>query len=161
MNSDERLVIEERGECNLAVKFTAMAHPCEVLLPLMPEDAALALASIAAREAWRIERKYGRYRVDGVTAWIHRHHAVKVVLDDETTSLMNFARRYFELSEGLFDITSGVLRRAWTFDGSDNVPEVARVGELLPLIGLENVEWRAPCLLLPPGMELDFGSIGK
>jgi FAD:protein FMN transferase len=40
-------------------------------------------------------------------------------MDEETASLMNFASQCFDLSEGLFDITSGGLRRAWTFDSSD------------------------------------------
>jgi FAD:protein FMN transferase len=158
---DESLIIEARGENTLAVKFTAMASPCEVLLPLMPEDGAVGLASLAAREAWRIEKKYSRYRTDSVTGWIHRHPGTKVVLDEETTSLMNFAKQCFDLSEGLFDISSGVLRRAWTFDGSDRVPEGARIQELLPLIGFEKIQWQAPCLVLPAGMELDFGGIGK
>ena len=161
MTPDESLTIEARGENTLAVMFRAMASPCEVLLPLMSKEGAVGLASLAAREAWRIEKKYSRYRTDSVTAWIHRHTGAKVVLDDETTSLMNFAKQCFDLSEGLFDITSGVLRRAWTFDGSDRVPETARIRELLPLIGFEKIQWQAPCLVLPSGMELDFGGIGK
>ena len=64
-------------------------------------------------------------------------------------------------SEGLFDITSGALRRAWTFDGSDRIPEAAVIERLLPLVGFEKLQWRSPHLLLPVGMELDFGGIGK
>lgn len=158
---DERLTIEARGEHTLAVRFAAMASPCEVLLPLMDKHAALSLASIAAQEAWRIEKKYSRYRTDSVTAWIHRHTGTKVVMDAETTSLINFAKQCFDLSEGLFDITSGVLRGAWTFDGSDRIPDAARIQELLPKIGFEKIDWQAPCLVLPRGMELDFGGIGK
>jgi len=35
------------------------------------------------------------------------------------------------LSEGLFDITSGVLRHAWKFDGSDRIPEADAIGSLM------------------------------
>jgi thiamine biosynthesis lipoprotein len=79
---------------------------------------------------------------------------------DPTASLIDFASRCFVLSEGLFDITSGV-RRAWKFDGSDRVPEAAIIEQLLPLVGFEKLQWRSPRLLLPAGMELDFGGIGK
>ena len=33
-----------------------------------------------------------------------------------------------------FDITSGVLRRCWKFDGSDRLPEPTAVAEILPLV---------------------------
>lgn len=158
---DESLIVEARGADLLAIKFTAMASPCEVLVPSMSRSAALAIGTVAAREAWRIEAKFSRYRDDSVTAWIHRHRGSRVDVDEETAALMNFASQCHELSEGLFDITSGVLRRVWRFDGSDRVPETAAVDELLPLIGFEKLQWSPPRLLLPEGMELDFGGIGK
>jgi thiamine biosynthesis lipoprotein len=158
---DEELIVEARGENLLAVMFTAMASPCEVLLPLMSRHAALAIGTVAAQEAWRLEKKYSRYRDDSVTTWIHANRDTPIEVDEETASLIDFARQCFDLSEGLFDITSGVLRRAWTFDGSDRIPEAAAIQRLLPLVGLDKLQWQPPRLLLPAGMELDFGGIGK
>ena len=158
---DERLIVEARGENLLAVKFAAMASPCEVLLPSMSEHEALAIGAVAAQEAWRVEKKYSRYRDDSVTAWIHENRGTAIEVDPETASLMDFAGRCFELSEGLFDVTSGVLRRAWTFDGSDHIPEATAVDRLLSRVGFEKLHWQSPRLLLPAGMELDFGGIGK
>jgi len=158
---DEVLIVEARGENLLAVRFTAMASPCEILLPLMSEHAALAIGTVAAQEAWRVEKKYSRYRDDSVTARIHENRGTAIELDPETASLIDFASQCFDLSEGLFDVTSGVLRRAWTFDGSDRVPEAGVIERLLPLVGFEKLQWRSPHLLLPVGMELDFGGIGK
>lgn len=158
---DESLIVEARGADLLAIKFTAMASPCEVLVPSMSRSAALAIGTVAAREAWRIEAKFSRYRDDSVTAWIHRQRGSLIDVDEETAALLNFASQCHELSEGLFDITSGVLRRVWRFDGSDRVPETAAVDALLPLIGFEKLQWSPPRLLLPEGMELDFGGIGK
>jgi thiamine biosynthesis lipoprotein len=158
---DEELIVEARGENLLAVKFTAMASPCEVLLPSMSRHAALAIGTVAAQEAWRVEKKYSRYRDDSVTAWIHANRGTAIELDEETASLMDFASQCFDLSEGLFDITSGVLRRAWTFDGSDRIPETAAIARLLRLVGFDKLQWQSPRLLLPAGMELDFGGIGK
>jgi len=65
------------------------------------------------------------------------------------------------MSGGLFDITSGILRYAWKFDGSDRIPDAATVAALLPLIGFDKLQWNPPELLLPERMELDFGGIGK
>jgi FAD:protein FMN transferase len=158
---DEALAVEARGENLLAVCFTAMASPCEVLLSSTDRAAALELGTLAAREAQRVERKFSRYRDDSVTAWIHSNRGTRIEVDEETASLIDFASRCFELSDGLFDITSGVLRRAWKFDGSDRVPEPGAIRNLLPLLGFDKLEWRSPQLLLPSGMELDFGGIGK
>ena len=157
----EPVVIEERPGNLLAVKFTAMACPCEVLVHGNDRTEALRLGTMAAQEAWRVEHKYSRYRDDSVVAWIHGHRGLKCALDVETASLMDFARQCFELSDGLFDVTSGILRRAWKFDGSDRVPDAASVAALLPSIGFDKLQWDPPFLLLPPGMELDFGGIGK
>jgi FAD:protein FMN transferase len=157
----QSLLVEERAEGVLAVCFTAMASPCELLLSSSQHSLALEFGTLVAEEAWRIERKYSRYRDDSVIALIHASRGMEISLDEETASLLDFAQQCFELSDGLFDITSGVLRRAWKFDGSDRLPEPAVVAGLLPLIGFGKVGWRSPRLLLPVGMELDFGGFGK
>jgi thiamine biosynthesis lipoprotein len=138
-----------------------MASPCEVLLPLTTADAALELGRLAAGEAWRVERKFSRYRADSITARIHESRGHGIEVDSETASLIDFASRCFDLSDGLFDVTSGVLRYAWKFDGSDRVPEPAAIERLLPLIGFSKLQWQSPHLMLPVEMELDFGGIGK
>ncbi|MGC1523185.1 MAG: FAD:protein FMN transferase [Steroidobacteraceae bacterium] len=158
---DEALKVEARGEQLLAACFTAMASPCEVLLSSTDHSAAQELGTLASREAQRVEKKFSRYRNDSVTAWIHENRGARIEVDEETASLIDFASRCFDLSDGLFDITSGVLRRAWKFDGSDRVPEAAAIRPLLSLVGFDKLDWRSPYLLLPSGMELDFGGIGK
>jgi FAD:protein FMN transferase len=119
------------------------------------------LGILVAEEAWRVEKKFSRYRDDSVTAWIHAHRNTEIRVDEETASLIDFASRCFDLSEGLFDITSGLLRHAWKFDGSDRIPQEGEVERLLPLVGFDKVRWHSPHLLLPSGMEMDFGGIGK
>jgi thiamine biosynthesis lipoprotein len=160
-SNDGELTLEPRGEHLVAVCFTAMASPCEVLLPTIERPAAMQLGALVAQEAWRIEKKFSRYRTDSVTAWIHANCDTVIDVDSETASLLDFASECFQISNGLFDITSGILRHAWKFDGSDRVPESEAIERLLPLIGFDKLEWRSPQLFLPKGMELDFGGIGK
>jgi thiamine biosynthesis lipoprotein len=161
-NPDNSTVqVEPRGDHLVAICFTAMASPCELLLPTSDHATALNLAALVAQEAWRIEKKYSRYRDDSVTAWIHRSRGTAIDVDPETASLIDFANHCFELSEGLFDVTSGVLRQAWVFDRSDRVPEPSVIERLVTFVGFDKLQWQSPSLLLPPGMELDFGGIGK
>jgi thiamine biosynthesis lipoprotein len=144
----------------VAVCFVAMASPCELLLET-DADAARELGRIAAEEAWRIETKFSRYRPESIISVINGSRGHAVVVDRETAALLDYAAQCHALSQGRFDITSGALRRCWTFDGSDRLPEPAAVAALLPLIGFEKIGWQSPRITLPTGMEIDFGGIGK
>ncbi|MEE3319680.1 MAG: FAD:protein FMN transferase [Pseudomonadota bacterium] len=142
-------------------RFAAMASPCECLIRGGSEREARQLAETVAAEAWRIDHKYSRYRDDNLMAAINAGDEQWVRLDDETVRLLDFADQCWQLSEGAFDITSGVLRRVWRFDGSDRIPESEQVELLLPLVGWEKVERRDDAIRLHRGMELDLGGIGK
>lgn len=136
-----------------------MASRCEVLIDTHSESLAQNITRIVETEVKRIEKKYSRYRSDSILHRINNGAAVEV--DEETARLLDYAQQLYQLSEGLFDITSGVLRGAWTFDGSDNVPSSAEIDVLLPLIGWNKVKWDAPLIQLPDSMEIDLGGIGK
>jgi thiamine biosynthesis lipoprotein len=82
-------------------------------------------------------------------------------VDDEAADLLDFAATLTRLSDGRFDITSGVLRKAWTFDGGDRIPSQTQIDRLLAHVGWHKVSWERPVLRLLPGMEIDFGGIGK
>jgi len=144
-----------------AAVFDAMAGPCEVLLDLDDRAAARALGDAAEAETRRIERTLSRYRDDNVIHRINNAAGRPVTVDDETAGLLDFADHCWRLSDGRFDVTSGVLRRLWRFDGSDRVPSRGRVKELLPLIGWDKVRWRRPVITVPEGMEIDLGGVGK
>jgi len=138
-----------------------MACPCEVLVDTADEAAARRAGEVAAAEAWRVERNYSRYRDDNIVHVINTANGAAVDVDDETARLLDFAANAHDESDGLFDITSGVLRRAWRFDGSDRLPDPAVVRELLALVGWSKVRWRRPAFSMPAGMQIDLGGIGK
>lgn len=142
-------------------RFEAMASPCEILLACETERDAWMLTRLAATEAWRIEQKYSRYRHDGIVPRINQSKGLPLAVDDETAQLIDFAYQCYELSDGLFDISSGVLRKVWRFDGSDNTPSQKSIEALLPFVGLHRAQWEQGVFTLPDGMEIDFGGIGK
>lgn len=141
--------------------FRAMASPCE--LRIETHEAALVnrLGRIVKAEARRIETKYSRYRDDSILSKINRANGRAVKVDAETASLLDYAQHCYVLSGKKFDITSGILRRVWKFDGSSNVPSKNDAQRLLPLIGWDKVSWEDPYLTLIKGMEIDFGGLGK
>jgi thiamine biosynthesis lipoprotein len=142
-------------------RFTAMASPCEVLVDGARADEVRLVTDVVAAEVRRIERLWSRYREGNVVHRINTAGGRAVQVDEETARFLDYAAQLHAWSEGLFDVTSGVLRRAWKFDGSDRVPTRERVAALLPLVGWDKVSWQAPVLRMPMGMEIDFGGIGK
>lgn len=146
------------------IPFTAMACDCEVVLDGVDEATARAAAAEAAAEVQRIEFKYSRYRSDSLLSRINAAAGeVPVECDAETLSLFDLADTLYHASGGLFDITAGILRRAWNFKTpSPRVPSADDLAPLLRLIGWRRVERVGHGLRLPePGMEIDFGGFGK
>ena len=142
-------------------RFRAMGSPCELVCETPRRSLALTLAARVAVEAWRIEDKFSRYVDGNIVHRINSADGQRLEVDDETAQLLDFAHTLFELSDGRFDITSGVLREAWNFDGSDRVPSQARIDAALARVGWQRVSWRKPLLQMPAAMEIDLGGIGK
>ena len=89
-----------------------MASPCEVLVESEFETQAHELCTLAQQEAMRIEQKFSRYRDDNIVHRINNGRGVTLQVDAETARLLDFAQHCYSLSDGYFDITSGILRRA-------------------------------------------------
>jgi thiamine biosynthesis lipoprotein len=138
-----------------------MASPCEVHVAGADRRTAKDVAQAVAAEARRVEHKFSRYRSDNIVARINAAEGEPVRVDEETARLLDYAAELFRLSDGRFDITSGVLRRVWRFDGSDRLPTEAAVRDVLGNVGWHRARWEPPVLTLAAGMEIDFGGIGK
>ncbi len=142
-------------------EFFCMASPCELLIEGKNKKLAKKLTSIAFEEAKRIEQKYSRYRTDNLVHRLNSAKGTATQIDSETFQLLSFADTCYQISDGMFDITSGVLRKAWKFDGSDKVPQKSQVDELKPYLGWEHLYFDKSSVQMPSGFELDFGGIGK
>ena len=141
--------------------FDAMACPCEILIVTDEQKLADTITRTAYDEAKRIEQKFSRYRKDNIIYQINHANGKTVSVDNETADLLDFAQQCYELSDGKFDITSGILREAWAFNGSDNIPSQIDIDALKPKIGWDKVNWERPNIRLLPSMEIDLGGLGK
>jgi thiamine biosynthesis lipoprotein len=141
--------------------FQSMATPCEVLMDTDDGELAQSLLDMTAEEAWRVEQKFSRYITGNIIHQINTCQGRPVKVDEETARLLDYAEHCTQLSEGLFDITSGILRKAWKFDGSGHLASQETIEKLLPLVGWSKVTWNNPYFSLQPGMEIDLGGIAK
>jgi thiamine biosynthesis lipoprotein len=163
-----RLKPAEQGRAGLdwRADFLAMASPCQLLIQGVEQPIAEQLARLACAEVQRIEAKYSRYRDTNLMATLNKSAGVVVSIDYETWALLAFADQAYRLSDGLFDVTSGILGRVWHFDGSARLPEQSSIDALLPLINWPAVHcWQASdggqFFQMPAGMALDFGGFAK
>src|SRR5258705_12403649 len=111
-----------------------MAAENEVQLHATSEREARDAANAAIAEVLRIEAKYSRYRSDSVVSRINAAAGTDpVAIDEETARLLDFADVCYRQSDGAFDPTAGVLRRAWKFE-TPRVPTDAELPPLMPLV---------------------------
>ena len=144
--------------------FKAMGSPCDIQLYAGSEAEGRRVAATAIADVQRLEALYSRYRDDSFLSAINRVAASGgcIEVDAETASLLNYAATCYQESGGLFDITSGLLRRVWRFGSDGTVPDPAAVQAILARVGWHRLRWTPPVLAFPmAGMELDFGGIVK
>ncbi len=143
--------------------FHVMGGPAELQLYLdVTHPHQNQLLQLAETEAYRLEKKYSRYRDDSVTSAINNAAGQPkgITVDEETAALLNYAQIAWQQSNGLFDITSGILRKAWDFK-SNKLPDKKQITKLLNNVGWQKLLWQPPMLQLPQGMEVDFGGVVK
>ena len=143
--------------------FKAMGTPCEIQLYGAVESKVARVAGAVIADVKRLEATYSRYREDSFLSEINRVAATggSIKVDSETAGLLDYADACYNASDGLFDITSGILRRAWNFK-SDQLPDEQIIQSLLDRVGWHKVNWSAPHLEFPAaGMEIDLGGVVK
>lgn len=140
-----------------------MGGPAEIQFgDALADDVFASLCQAVKAEAERLESKYSRYRADSTLSSINSCAGNEPVsVDAETAALIDLAAVAHNQSDGLFDPTSGVLRRVWNFSVAQ-LPSVQAIREVLQLVGWNKLRWKPPQLMLSlPGMELDLGGLVK
>ena len=137
-----------------------MGGPGQIQLADTPQARSALHAALA--ELQRLEAQYSRYRPDSVVSTINANAGHKpTACDAETWSLLDFAQQLHARSQGLFDITSGVYRRAWNFANAQ-IPDQGCIDQLKPLVGWDKVQRNDHHVWLPHiGMEIDLGGLVK
>ncbi len=142
-----------------------MGCPCALSLYSSTPQIAEKVVTAARYELDRLDQYYTDYADTSFTAEINRSAGRKegIVVDDETAILLDYADECYRISDGLFDITAGVLKDVWNFKiKNPKLPEESRINDLLKRTGWDKVIWKKPRLTLPiKGMKLDFGGVVK
>lgn len=88
-----------------------------------------------------------------------------VPVDADTLAMLVLAKKYYELSEGAFDVTVGPLMDLWGFGGKNpHLPAPDQIKAALRSVGSQDLvlnEQDRTVLLRKEGMKLDLGAVAK
>ena len=140
--------------------FNALGGACDI--DVVAAESPTHIFELAAEEVRRIEIKYSRYIDSSIVGKINAQAGLEwVTCDEETIGLFDYANALHAHSGGLFDITSGVLRRVWDF-GKNKIPQKNDLKQILGLIGWSKFERKGNQVRLKKtGMQIDLGGFGK
>lgn len=118
-------------------KFNAMSTPCELILYFHEKKVADSLAESVVLEVKRLEKKYNYYSENSYLSLLNKREENR--LDKESKNLLQRAKKYYTLTNGIFDITVATLKPLFNSEKSLHNFEDKRK-ELLPYVGCEHFE---------------------
>lgn len=145
-------------------EFKAMGSPCAVRMYADSQEKAHAVFALAKQEIDRLEQKYSRFLENNFMAQLNQaaSQGSEHAIDEETFSLFQYADQCFQQSDGLFDITSGVLRKLWRFKDQAALPQQSEIDQVLESVGWQYIKFDDQRIkFTKPNMELDFGGVVK
>lgn len=153
------------GNYWLHVSRIAMACRFEVTMP-RSETAGVSVANTALDTAARLEQQLTVFKENSEVSYINRNASGRSIrVADSLWDLLSLCLELHRDTDGAFDITSAPLSRCWGFlRRQGRVPEQDEIDEARLVAGSDKVcldpEARA-IRFTRPGVELNFGSIGK
>lgn len=145
--------------------FSAMGCSCKLCFYADSPSQAEDVKNTVLNKINFLDKYYTNYSSNSFTAEINRKSGDMhgIIVDPETSFLLNYSQECYYKSDGLFDITAGVLRKAWDYQSANpQVPSQKILKELLNYVGWNKVNWNPPHLILPiKGMHLDLGGVVK
>ena len=127
--------------------------------------AGTALLNSCVDEVRRIEELLTTFKETSQTSLINRNAGKDFVdVDEEVYQLIERSIHLSKLSGGAFDISSGVLKKLYRFQGEQfSLPSPAAIRQSLSKTGYKKIRLSPPnkVLLSIEGMQIGFGAIGK
>lgn len=112
------------------------------------------------------EKRISAYDLSSEISKINQNAGIAYVqVSEETFSILQLAKEYSALSEGLFDITIGPLVELWNITGENpRVPEQQEIQKALELVDYRDVllqEENYRVMLRRKGQKLNLGGVAK
>lgn len=142
-----------------------MGCPCSLQLYADSQEKAVDVYQAVFGRVNALDQRYSNYSSTSFASEINKSagNLKGIQVDSETAILLDYARECYFKSNGLFDITAGILRQAWDYQSSTpSLPDKSFLKDLLKCVGFHRLKWEKPHLVLPlMGMNLDWGGVVK
>ena len=140
-----------------------MGSPCAISFYCTCSEQFNAIVELCISRINQLENQYSRFKPDSLLSKINNSAGSNQSfhLDNELWALLAYADTAHTISDGLFDITSGVLRKVWDFK-QKKIPQLGDIAKTLKLVGWSKITLNQNEFSLPlQGMEIDLGGIVK
>ncbi len=123
------------------------------------------LLDIAVEEVKRIEYLLTEFSESSQTSLINRCAGIRAVeVDAEVYALIKRSKEISAITQGAFDVTSGLLKKMYNFKGRQfTLPDEAQLKKALACVGYVHINLLDGhrVYLDKPNMHIGFGAIGK
>lgn len=121
------------------------------------------LALQAARaEVERLESLWSVTKEDSEVSRLNASDGKRTHVSKETISLLQYAKKMYQHTDGLLDISLYPLLSAWGFTGEmKSVPTDEIIAQMLARRGMDRIQIDGESVIFPSGIAIDFGAIGK
>ncbi len=140
-------------------RFTAMTTACELILFNQEKKHADLIAESILQETKRLEKKYNYYDAASFLSQLNSRQTD--LLDRESVNLLERAKRYYTLTEGVFDISVATFKALYsTCDTTNKL--LYEKERLIPYVGCEHFKIKKERLIFDnPYTMLDLGGFVK
>jgi len=136
-----------------------MSTPCELSLFTTTKSQADGIAKAILSETKRLEKKYSYYTSDSLLSQINSRQTQ--LLDSETKELLSRAKKYYKLTNGLFDITVATLKELYRNLQNEEQLQ-SELKRLKPFVGCEHFRIQRDKIVFDnPYTKIDLGGFVK
>jgi thiamine biosynthesis lipoprotein len=132
---------------------------------LLADDDGEELLDAAIAEVKRIEFLLTEFSETSQTALLNKNAGVEpVAVDPEVYDIIKRSKQISAITQGAFDITSGLLKKMYNFKGKQfSLPDEVQLNNALKRVGYKNISLLDGhrVYLTQPNMHIGFGAIGK
>lgn len=119
-------------------------------------------AALCEEYVFSLEQLLSAQLPESDTAKLNAAQGNEVELHGETVELLEAVVDFCHEADSFYDPTVYPIVKEWGFiDGNYNIPNEARIAELLEKVGYENISLNGNAVCLSDGVQLDFGACAK
>ncbi len=133
-----------------------------ISITLYTENDAEQLFKEVFQECQRYENLFS-VNIENSDVWrINNSGGSPVEVAEETLELIQYAKEYSELSQGVFDITVKPLSDLWDYNNPNpKIPQRDEIQDALKSVGYQNIEIQGNKIIVRNNAKLELGGIAK